>query len=191
MANQYRVRALVARDDLPRLRERLETECDVPAQDVIDAEPTPGAYRDEAPDLELSRMVGAYHRRGIIGGVVGAALALLLVFVIPPLRDFLPYSLILAFGGAWGGAIAAAARSVQENKREDDVGESIHRISAADAQRLREVTVVVDRDREAVVRLLQKHGATLLDSTHPRVGDGPDARPANPGQQSHSGDHLE
>lgn len=191
MANQHRVRALVARDDLPRLREQLESECDVPADHVTDTAPAPGDYRDEAPDLDLSRMVGAYHRRGIVGGVVGAVLALALVFLVPPLRDLLPYSLILVFGGAWGGAIATAARTVQATKREDDLGESIHHVGAADAARLREVTITVDRDREAVVQLLQQHGATLLDSDHPHVGRGPDARPANPGQQSHSGDHVD
>lgn len=191
MPNQHLVRALVARDDLPQFRERLEDECGITPDHVTDAEPVPGDYRDEAPDLELSRMVGTYHRRGIAGGVAGAALALLLVLVIPPLRDYLPYSLILVFGGAWGGAIATAARTVQTTKREDDLGESIHRVGPADAERLREVTITVDRDREAVVQLLQQHGATLLDSDHPRVGRGPDARPATPGQQSHSGDHRE
>ncbi|MBS3940631.1 MAG: hypothetical protein KG028_06685 [Actinobacteria bacterium] len=191
MANQHRVRALIARDDLPTLRERLRDELDIDADHVRDTEPTPGEYRDEAPDLELSRMVGTYHRRGLLGGAAGAVLALLLVFVLPPLREFLPYSLILVFGGAWGGGIATAARAVQATKREDDLGESIHRVGAADAAGLREVTITVDRDREAVVNLLQELGATTLDSDHPRVGRGPGARPATPGQQSHSGDQVD
>ena len=191
MAKQHLVRALISRDDVVRARQALIDELDVPADHIHETEPEPADYRDEAPDLDLSRMVGTYHKWGIAGAAIGALLALLLVFVIPPLRELLPYSLILVFGGAWGGGIAAAARSVQANKREDDLGEDIHHVGPADAGRLRLVTVTVDRDRENVVRVLQEQGATLLDSNAPKVGRGPDARPANPGQNPHSGDHQD
>lgn len=191
MANQHLVRALVATDDAPRVRRELMDELDLAPDHVTVSEPAAADYRDEAPDLEVHRMAAHGRRRAILGAAGGAVLALLVVLLAPPLRDFLPFSLILVFGGAWGGAIASTARGIQVAKREDDLGEQVHRVGPEDVDRLRLLTVTVDRDREQVVDLLQQRGATLLDSTHPRVGRGPDARPANPGQAPHGGDRRD
>ncbi|MFA9431605.1 hypothetical protein [Egicoccus sp. AB-alg2] len=191
MADQHLVRALVARDDAPRVRRELMDELDLPADHITLGEPEVADYRDEAPDLEVTRMFKVGSRRAVLGAVGGAVLAALLVVIIPPLREWLPFSLILVFGGAWGGAIATTARGIQVDKREDDLGEDIHHVGPADADRLRLLTVTVDRDRESVVELLQNQGATLLDSHHPKVGRGPDSRPANPGQAPHSGDQRD
>ncbi|MFA9443925.1 hypothetical protein [Egicoccus sp. AB-alg6-2] len=191
MANQHLVRALVARDDAPRVRRELIDELDLPADHITLTEPEAADYRDEGPDHEVGRLAEVGRRRLWIGALAGAALALVVVLVIPPLRDFLPFSLILLFGGAWGGAIAFTARGMQVGKREDDLGERIHHVGDDDARQLRLVTVSVDRDRERVVEVLQRLGATLLDANHPKVGQGPDSRPANPGQGPHSGDERD
>jgi hypothetical protein len=167
----------VAREDAPRVRRALVDGLDLPADDVVLGDPEPAAYRDEAPDREIHRLADVGRRRAVLGGVLGAVLALLVVLVIPPVRDWLPFSLVLLFGGAWGGAIAATARGMQVAKREDDLGEDIHRVGPEEAAHLQLVTVHVDHDREAVVDRLVAEGATLLDSQHPKVGRGPDARP--------------
>ncbi|GGI03010.1 hypothetical protein [Egicoccus halophilus] len=191
MADQHVVRALVAQDDAPRLRRELMDELQLPADHIAVTAAEPADYRDEAPDQEIHRMFQVGSRRAVLGALAGALLALLVVLVIPPLRDWLPFSLILLFGGAWGGGIAATARGIQTSKREDDLGEDIHHVDAADAAHLRLLTVTVDRDREGVVDLLRKQGATLLDSRNPKVGRGPGERPASPGHGPSTGDHRD
>lgn len=182
MAIQDQVRALVPRDQVDDLLERLRLDLDVGTDQVEVERPAPGAYRDEAPDLELRKIVRAGRARMIVGALVGAAIGGLLVLVSPVLRDVAWVSVpLLAFGGAWAAMAVGTARGVQVARAGGDGGEELHHLDADDADRLRMLTIRGLRDRVPVEDLLNDAGAELLDTRHPRVGDdAPGARPVDP-----------
>jgi hypothetical protein len=173
VAHQHTVRALVERDAAPQLRRELIDGFDVTPDDVTISPPQPARYRDEAPDAEVGRYVAGGSKRTVLGAIAGAAIALVVVLVIPVLREWLPFSLILLFGGAWGGGITATARFMQTHKDESALGDRVHDVSPQDAEHLRLLTVTVARDRDDVAELLSARGATLLDSWQPQVGREP------------------
>lgn len=179
MARQQLVRALVPEDAVETLREEVLAIDGADVTAVTVSAPDPATYRDERPDLQLRELVKGGRTRLALGIVVGAAIGMLIAFAIPVLREWMPYTLLLfAFGGGWGGAITAVSRGIQKDKPEDDTPEEVISVDEQDAEELRVMTVVVQHDRDAVVDLLTERGIVLLDSWHPKVGRGPDARPA-------------
>lgn len=182
MAMQHTVRALIPAGDEKTLRRELQTLSGAGVLHIDSQQPPPATYRDEEPDRRLHQLwrasTGYLIAAAIVGALVGAAVA----FVVPDLRDFLPYSaLVLAFGFAWGGAAFGWGRGAQVAKREDDLGDDRVRIQGREAQELRLLTVEVQRDREKVAEHLEARGAKLLDSRDPIVGEGgPLARPSEP-----------
>jgi hypothetical protein len=180
MALQDTVRVLVPHSRTEQLREELLAldEADVEAVTVSAPDPAT-TYRGEEPDLELRRLVRRGGMRLVVGAVGGAILGVVIALVLPFLNDWLPWSaLILAFGGAWGGAVATTARGVQVDKREDDLGESYYEVDEIAAEEMRVLTVLVPRGRDEVVDFLQGEDLTLLDSHAPKVGpsDQPESR---------------
>jgi hypothetical protein len=181
VARQHTVRALVPHDDAAGLREELLGLEDAEVGTVTISAPDPATYRDEKADLRLRQLFQTGRTRLILGVVVGALVGAAVSWLLPMLREWWPYTLfLLAFGGAWGGGVATAARGVQvEKEREpDDLGDEVVEVTEDDRQDLRVLTVLVHHDRDAVVDLLVGRGATLLDSWHPKVGEGTDARPS-------------
>jgi hypothetical protein len=172
MALQDTVRVLVPEPRAERLREELLALDGADVEAVMISAPDPAStYRGEEPDLELHRLVRRGGTRLVVGGIVGAVAGVLLALVVPWLHGWLPWSaLLLAFGGAWGGAIAATARGVQVDKREDDLGETYYEVDEIAAQDLRVMTVVVPRGRTDVIDFLEGRDLTLLDSHDPKVG---------------------
>ena len=180
MARQQLVRALVPEEAAETLREEVLAIDGADVTAVTISAPDPATYRDERPDLQLRGLVKRGGMRLALGMMAGAVIGVLIVFVVPVLREWIPYTLLLfAFGGAWGGAITAVSRGIQVDKPEDDTPEDVITVDEDDAETLRVMTIVVQHDRDAVVDLLSERGVTLLDSWHPKVGRGPDARPAD------------
>jgi hypothetical protein len=179
MALQDTVRVLVPEARAEAVREELLALDDADVEAVTSAAPDPATYRGEEPDLELHRLVRRGGTRLVLGAAGGAVLGGLLALLVPWLHGWLPWSaLLLAFGGAWGGAIALTARGVQVDKREDDLGETYYEVDELAASDMRVLTVVVPRGRTEVVDHLEGQDLTLLDSHDPKVGprDQPDAR---------------
>jgi hypothetical protein len=180
MALQDTVRVLVPHGQAGDLREELLALDDADVEAVTISAPDPAStYRGEEPDLELRRLVRRGGTRLVVGAGIGAVVGVLLALVVPWLNAWLPWSaLIFAFGGAWGGAVAATARGVQVDKREDDLGESYYEVDRIAADELRVLTVVVPRGRDDVVDFLEGRDLTLLDSQAPKVGppDQPESR---------------
>lgn len=200
MAMQHTVRALIPAQDEPTLRRELESLSGAGVLRIDSQQPPPATYRDEEPDRRLHQLwrasTGYLSLTAIIGALVGAAVA----FLVPGLREFLPYSaLVLAFGFAWGGAAFGWGRGAQVAKREDDLGDEQMRVGGREAQKLCLLTVEVQKDREKVAEHLEARGAKLLDSRDPIVGEGGTlARPAEsdgpvvpegqrPGRDGHGG----
>jgi hypothetical protein len=183
VAKQHTVRALVPREDADTLRDELLTLEEAEVGTVTISAPDPATYREEGADLRLREFVKTGGTRLIMGVVAGAVVGAALAWFLPFLREWWPYTLfLLMFGGAWGGGIAATARGVQVEKEDEpeDLGDEVVEVDTDDSQDLRVLTILVHHDREAVVDLLAERGATLLDSWHPKVGHGSDARPADP-----------
>lgn len=183
MARQDVVRALVAAGDVPDVVGELTDGFAIPAEQIEVTDAEPAVYRDEAPELEVRTLVRTGRARMLVGGLLGAALGVAVALLVPWLRELSPYSvLLLAFGGAWAGAVTSAARGVQVNRTTGPLGEELHAVTPAEAPGLRLVTVRGVRDRGRIVdHLMDRPGVTLLDSDHPRVGsDEPGARPAAP-----------
>lgn len=188
MARQHIVRALVPRNDADQLRDELLGLDAADVDTVTISAPDPATYRDEGADLRLREFVKTGGKRLIIGVVVGALLGAAVSWFLPFLREWWPYTLfLLMFGGAWGGGVASTARGVQVEKEREpqDLEDNVVEVTEDDSEDLRVMTILVHRDRDAVVDLLSERGATLLDSWHPKVGHGPEARPGDthePGQ---------
>jgi hypothetical protein len=180
MALQDTVRVLVPHAQAGDLRAQLLELDDADVEAVTISAPDPATtYRGEEPDLELRRLVRRGGTRLVIGAAGGAVVGIVLALVLPFLNNWLPWSaLILAFGGAWGGAVAFTARGVQVDKREDDLGESYYEVDEVAAEEMRVMTVLVPRGRQEVVDFLEGRDLTLLDSHDPKVGprDQPDTR---------------
>ncbi|MTV27315.1 SLC45 family MFS transporter [Nitriliruptoraceae bacterium ZYF776] len=183
MAKQHVVAALVPRTDADTLALELAELDGAGVVGVDQRRPAPAEYRDEEPDRRLHRLVRIGRARLLVGASIGAVVGALIGTVLPGLNDFLPWTaLLLAFGGAWGLGVAAAARGIQVHKREDDLGERTHEVTGRQADDHRLLLVEVDQDREKVADHLEARGATLLDSWHPIVGDdGGLTRPARRG----------
>jgi hypothetical protein len=183
VAKRHTVRALVSGRDAEQLREELLAMGDADVGDVTISAPDPATYRGERADNRLRELVRAGGVRLLIGIVVGAAIGALVSGLLPFLREWWPYTLfLLMFGGAWGGGVASTARGIQVEKEREptDLADEVVEVDEEASQDLRVLTVLVHQDRDAVVDLLSERGATLLDSWHPKVGHGPDARPSGP-----------
>jgi hypothetical protein len=180
MALQDTVRVLVPYARADELREQLLSLDDADVEAVTISAPDPATtYRGEEPDLELRRLVRRGGTRLIVGAIGGAVLGVVIALVLPFLNTWLPWSaLILAFGGAWGGAVATTARGVQVDKREDDLPETHYEVDPIAAEEMRVMTVIVPRGRDEVVDLLEGEDLALLDSHDPKVGprEEPDTR---------------
>jgi hypothetical protein len=172
MALQDTVRALVPHAQADELREELLALDGVRIEAVTVSAPDPATtYRGEEADLELRRLARRGGWRLVIGALVGLLLGVGVTFLLPFLRQFLPWSaMILAFGGAWGGAVAFAARGVQVDKREDDLPDTHYEVDDRGSDELRVMTVVVPHGRTDVVDFLTDRELTLLDSHDPEVG---------------------
>ena len=172
MAHQEIVRALVPRQSAGRLRDELLDLDRASVQAVSVSAPDPATYRGEEADLELHQLVRTQGVRLGIGAVVGALLGGLLTAVLPWLHEWMPASqLVLMFGGAWAGAVVAAASGVQLHKRNDPLGETYYEVDADDAGDYRVLTALVPKGRSQVLSHLDDQAeATLLDSWDPKVG---------------------
>lgn len=179
MAQQDLVRALVPEDQANALREEVLALDGAGVTAVTFAAADPASYRDERPDLLLRRLVKRGGVRLVVGAVVGALVGAAVALLIPVVRDFAPWTvLLLAFGGGWGGAVTATARGVQVDKPEDDLPEEHVELRPEDADDVRVMTVVVERDRDEVVDLLMERNVVLLDSWFPKEGQRPAERRA-------------
>jgi hypothetical protein len=180
MADQRTVRALIPADDEQRLREELTSLSGAGVLRVESQRPPAATYRDEEPDRRLRQLWQAGAGYLVVAALVGALAGLALAFLVPGLREFLPYSaFVLAFGFAWGGAAFGWGRGVQVAKREDALGDEEERLEGDQVIDLRLLTVEVERDREKVAEHLVGRGAKLLDSHDPFVG--PEGALSRPG----------
>lgn len=171
MAEQRTVRALIPAHDEQRIREELTSLPGAGVLSVDSHQPPPATYRDEEPDRRLHQLWRASTGYLAVTAVLGAVVGLAVAFIVPGLREFLPYSaFLLAFGFAWGGAAFGWGRGVQVAKREDALGDEEERIDGDQVTDLRMLTVEVQRDREKVAEHLVGRGAKLLDSHAPFVG---------------------
>jgi hypothetical protein len=179
MAQQHTVRALVPYERSDELREQLLRLEGVDPDSVTISAPDPATYRDETADNRLRELIRYGWPRLLIGAVVGAVVGALLALLIP--WEWAIYTIpLFAFGGAWGGAVTSAARSIQVAKEDEpnDLPDETVEVGPEQTQDLRVLTIVTLRDRPAVVDLLaDQDDVRLLDSWHPKVGQGPDARP--------------
>jgi hypothetical protein len=182
VAMQHTVRALIPAQDESTLRQELEALPGAGVLRIDSQQPPPATYRDEEPDRRLHQMWRASSGYLALAALLGALVGVAVAFLVPGLRDFLPYSaLVLAFGFAWGGAAFGWGRGAQVAKREDDLGDERLRVQGREAQELRLLTIEVQKDREKVAEHLEARGAKLLDSRDPIVGEGgPLARPSEP-----------
>jgi hypothetical protein len=183
VARQHTVRALVPHAEAEGLREELLHLDGADVGDVTVSAPDPATYRDAGADLRLREFVKVGRARLLVGVLAGALLGAAIAWFLPMLREWAPYTVLLfAFGGAWGGGVAVTARGVQVEKQREphDLGDDHIEVDEQDQADLRVLTILVHRDRDAVVDLLTDRGVRLLDSWHPKVGDGPDARPKGP-----------
>ena len=170
MAQQHLVRVLVPVDDASRLRDELLRSEALDVREVDIEEPDVGVYRDERSDRQLLGMARHGRSRMLVGGAVGALVGLLLVLVIPVLRELMPWSMILFVpGGASLGALTYVQRGVQVDKESDDMPDRLYRIDAEDRSRERALRIVVGRDRNPVEDLLESRGYILLDSEDPKL----------------------
>lgn len=179
MAKQDTVRALVPMGRADALRERLLALDSADVESVSVSAPDPATYREETSELRFRHLIRYGWWRLLLGALIGAAIGVGLALLIP--LEWAIYTVpILAFGGAWGGAVTSTARGVQVAK-EDHPPEAPDRtvdVDSEDTEDLRVLTIIVLHDREAVIDLLDgEEGVRLLDSWHPKVGHGPDARP--------------
>jgi uncharacterized membrane protein len=169
MARQDLVRALVPEDQAASVREELLALRSAGVESVTIAAADPASYRDERPDLVARDLVKRGGSRLILGALIGFVVGAAIALLVPALREWAPYSvLLLAFGGAWGGAVTLTARGVQKDKPEDDLPEQRHEVRPEEADVMRVLTVVVERDRGPVVDLLREREYVLLDSELPR-----------------------
>jgi hypothetical protein len=179
VAQQHTVRALIPARDEDRLRQELTSLSGAGVVRVESQQPPPATYRDEEPDRRLHQLWRASAGYLAVAALLGAAVGTAVAFLVPDLRDVLPYSaLVLAFGFAWGGAAFGWGRGAQVAKREDALGDDEQRVDADRAADLRLLTVEVQRDREKVAEHLVGRGAKLLDSNAPFVG--PEGRLSRP-----------
>lgn len=180
MANQQVVQAIVPAPEAERLRQQLFDLKGATVETITISAPDPATYRGEEGDLELHKLVRFESLRLGLGLVLGAIGGVLLSFALPWLHEWMPASaVLLGFGGAWGGAVAAAAVGVQVDKRDDPLPDTHYDIDDAEAEDLRVITVHVPHGREQVVNRLEKEqGVVLLDSWDPKVGprDEPESR---------------
>jgi hypothetical protein len=188
VAQQDLVRALVPEDQAEALREEVLALDGAGVTTVTFAAADPASYRDERPDLLLRRLVQRGGMRLLLGAIGGALVGAAIALLVPVLREFAPWTvLLLAFGGAWGGAVTATARGVQVDKPEDDVPDEHVELGPDDAADVRVMTVVVERDRDEVVDLLMERDVVLLDSWHPKEGQRPAERRARTTTESEGG----
>lgn len=182
MAKQDTVRALVPAERADRLREQLLELEGADVTSVAISAPDPATYREETSDLRLRHLIRYGWWRLLLGAVIGAAVGVGLALLIP--LDWAIYTVpLFAFGGAWGGAVTSTARGIQVAKeREPPDAEDEHvEVEADQTQDLRVLTIIVLHDRDEVVDLLDgQDDVRMLDSWHPKVGHGPDARPDEP-----------
>jgi hypothetical protein len=178
VAAQHTVRALVPREEEDRLRQELHDLSGAGVLHVDSRRPSPATYRDEEPDRRLHQLWRASSGYLGVGAVLGALAGVAVAFLVPGLRDLLPWSaVLLAFGFAWGGAAFGWGRGAQVAKREDPLGDELEDVDADRAAQLSLLTVEVQRDREKVAEHLVAHGAKLLDSRDPIAGtEGPLSR---------------
>jgi hypothetical protein len=188
VAQQDVVRALVPEEQADALRDEVLALERAGVSAVSFAAADPASYRDERPDLLLHDLVKRGGMRLALGAIVGAVVGVTIALLVPVLREWAPWTVILlAFGGGWGGAVTATARGVQVDKPEDDVPERRHELRPEEAARTRVMTVVVERDRDEVVDLLRERDVVLLDSWHPREGQRPAERRARRTGESEGG----
>lgn len=179
MAKQDIVRALVPHERADDLRERLLGLERAEVASVAISAPDPATYREPTSDLRLRHLIRYGWWRLLLGAVLGAAIGAALALLVAPGWAIFTVPL-LAFGGAWGGAVTSTARGVQVAKAQEppDVPDRKLDVDSAESQDLRVLTIVVLHDRQAVVDLLDaQDGVRLLDAEHPKVGRGPEARP--------------
>lgn len=176
MAQQDIVRALVPYELTDQLREQLS---ELGVESVSISAPDPATYRGETADRRLRDLLRFGWKRLVFGTIVGAAIGVGLAFLIP--WEYMVYTIpLFAFGGAWGGAVTSAAAGMQVAKEDEpnDLADDTVEVAPSDIPDLRVMTIVVVHDRGKVADLLaDRDEVRLLDSTHPKVGQGPHARP--------------
>ena len=179
MAQQDLIRVLVPYDRVDELREELlEIEAAEIASVTVSA-PDPATYQGEGPDRRLHELFQYGWKRlvlgAIVGAVIGAGLALLIDW------EYAVYSIpLLAFGGAWGGAVTATASAVQVAKEDEpaDLPDETVQVEPDDTPDLRIMTIVVPHGRGAVDDFLaEREHVQLVDSWQPKTGEGPESRP--------------
>ena len=170
MARQHVVRVLVPVDDASSLRDELVDSERFDVREVTIEQPDPGLYRDERSDRQLHKMAVAGGWRLLVGGAVGAAIGVLIVLVIPFLRELMPWTLLLfAGGGASLGALVHVQRGVQVDKEPDDMPDRLYEVDAQDTRRERALTIIVGPDRNPLEDFLEERGYILLDTEDPKL----------------------
>lgn len=179
MAKQHLVRVLVPYEMADDLREAILGIEDAEITSVSISAPDPATYRGETADRRLRDLVQYGWKRLVLGAVVGAAIGAGLALLID--WEYAVYSIpLLAFGGAWGGAVTATARAVQVAKEDEpaDLPDETVQVEPDEAPDLRVMTIVVLHGRDAVNDFFaERPQVQLLDSWQPKVGESPDRHP--------------
>jgi hypothetical protein len=171
VAEQHTVRALIPADHEAEVRRELESLSSAGVLRIDSQQPPPATYRDEEPDRRLHQLWRASAGYLVVTALLGALVGVAVAFLLPGLREYLPWTaLVLGFGFAWGGAAFGWGRGVQVAKREDALADEEERIDSDRVIDLRLLTIEVQRDREKVAEHLVSRGAKLLDSRAPIVG---------------------
>lgn len=175
MAQQDLVRVLVPSDMTEELRGDLFAMEGATVTAVTVSAPDPATSRDESSDRRLRDLLRYGWKRLVLGAVLGAAIGIGLAFLLD--WEYVVYGIpLLAFGGAWGGAVTAAAGAVEvaEEDERDDLPDGTRRVEPDDVPDLRIVTIVVPHGRDAVEDLLaERENVQLLDAWQPKVGEEP------------------
>lgn len=179
MAQQDLVRVLVPNDLTDELRGALLAIEGTEITSVTISGPDPATYRGESSDRRLRDLVQYGWKRLVLGAVVGAAIGVGLAFLLD--WEYVVYGIpLLAFGGAWGGAVTATARAVQVAKEDEpeDLPDETVQVEPDDVPDLRIMTIVVPHGRDAVDDFLaEREEVRLLDSWQPKMDEDPEPHP--------------
>ena len=178
MAQQDLIRVLVPYEMVDELHTRMLEIEGAEITSVTVSAPDPATYQGEGPDRRLHELMQYGWKRLVLGAVVGALIGAGLALLID--WEYAVYSIpLLAFGGAWGGAVTATARAVQVAKEDEpaDLPDETVRVEANETPDLRIMTIVVPHGRGAIDDFLaERDQVQLLDSWQPTMGEDPEPR---------------